>query len=227
VRAVVQRLGARAREQTEQRLKTVPREIQPERPASQLGVIMIDGFQVRHRGPDWGKRNAKKPRVEWHEQKVGVFYRQEHNARGQLTEKVSVSWQGEAMRLGERLHWEALRHGLGRAQQSLAVGDGALWVWGLIEQRWPQAWSTTIISGHRRQLKVTSGLGVVSSSAHGYSNTLGLGAIPFGGTESVAPSGAADGVEPKGIAGALCWSAWRPFAWGARTLPLVNSRIVA
>ena len=139
VRALVQRLGARAQEQTEQRLKEVPRETQPERRASPLGVIMIDGFQVRHRGPDWGKRNAKKPRVEWHEQKVGVFYRQEHNARGQLTEKVSVSWQGEAMRLGERLHWEALRHGLGRAQQSLAVGDGAPWVWGLIEQRWPQA----------------------------------------------------------------------------------------
>jgi len=115
VRALVQRLGARAQEQTEQRLKTVPRESQPERPASPLGVIMIDGF------------------------KVGVFYRQEHNAKGQLSEKVSVSWQGEAVRLGERLHWEALRHGLGRAQHSLAVGDGAPWVWGLIAERWPQA----------------------------------------------------------------------------------------
>lgn len=139
VRALVQRLGARAQEQTEQRLKTAPRETQPERPASRLGVIMIDGFQVRYRGPDWGKRKAKKPRVEWHEQKVGVFYRQEHNTNGQLSEKVSVSWQGEAVQLGERLHWEALRHGLGRARQTLAVGDGAPWIWGLVEQRWPQA----------------------------------------------------------------------------------------
>lgn len=139
VRALVQRLGARAQEQSEQRLKKGPQEMQPERPASRLGVIMIDGFQVRHRGPDWGKRKAKKPRVEWHEQKVGVFYRQEQNAGGQLTEKVSVSWQGEAVQLGERLHWEALRHGLGRARQTLAVGDGAPWVWGLVGARWPQA----------------------------------------------------------------------------------------
>jgi hypothetical protein len=139
VRALVQRLGARAQEQSAQRLKTVPQEVQPERPASRLGVVMIDGFQVRHRGPDWGKRKAHKPRVEWHEQKVGVFYMQEQNAQGQLTEKVSVSWQGEPVQLGERLHWEALRHGLGRARQTLAVGDGAAWVWGLVGERWPQA----------------------------------------------------------------------------------------
>jgi hypothetical protein len=139
VRALVQRLGARAQEQSQQRLKTVPREVQPERPASQLGVIMIDGFQVRHRGPDWGKRKANQPRVEWHEQKVGVFYCQEHNAGGQLTEKLSVSWQGEAVQLGERLHWEALRQGLGRARQTVALGDGAPWIWGLVEQRWPKA----------------------------------------------------------------------------------------
>lgn len=139
VRALVQRLGARAQEQSEQRLKTLPREVQLERPASRLGVIMVDGFQVRHRGPDWGKRKAQKPRVEWHEQKVGVFYQQEQNAAGQLTEKVSVSWQGEAVQLGERLHWEALRHGLGRTRQTLALGDGASWIWGLVEERWPQA----------------------------------------------------------------------------------------
>jgi len=139
VRALVQRLGARAQEQTQRRLKSVPQEIQAQRPASRLGVIMIDGFQVRYRGPDWGKRKAKKPRVEWHEQKVGVFYREEQNAGGQLTEKVSVSWQGQAVQLGERLHWEALRHGLGRAQQTLAVGDGAAWIWSLVQERWPQA----------------------------------------------------------------------------------------
>ncbi len=139
VRALVQRLGVRAQEQSEQRLKRVPRETQPERAASRLGVIMIDGFQVRHRGPDWGRRKAQKPRVEWHEQKVGVFYCQEQNAGGQLTEKISVSWQGEAVQLGERLHWEALRHGLGRARQTLVSGDGAPWIWGLVQERWPQA----------------------------------------------------------------------------------------
>ena len=140
VRQLVQRLGARAEAQTQARLKTVPQEIHPERPGSALAVIMIDGFQVRHRGPDWGKPEAVQPRVEWHEQKVGVFYHQDQNADGELTEKVSVGWQGEPVDLGERLHWEAQRHALGRARQTLAVCDGAPWPWHLIEARWQEAY---------------------------------------------------------------------------------------
>ena len=116
VRELVQRLGARAEEQTQHRLKTGPQPIAPKRPASDLGVVMMDGYQVRHRGPDWGKKKAQKPRVEWHEQKVGVFYHQDQNADGVLLEKLSMGWEGEAVELGERLHWEASRHGLGRAR---------------------------------------------------------------------------------------------------------------
>jgi len=139
VRELVQRLGTRAEEQTRKRLQTVPAQTDPERAPSPLAVIMIDGFQVRHRGPDWGKRKAVKPRVEWHEQKVGVFYRQEHNAGGELSEKVSVGWQGEAVELGERLHWQARRHGLSQARHTLAVGDGAPWIWRLVQERWKDA----------------------------------------------------------------------------------------
>jgi hypothetical protein len=139
VRQLVERLGARAEEQTQQRLKTVPQSTDRKRAPSPLGVIMIDGYQVRQRGPDWGKKKAQKPRVEWHEQKVGVFYHQDQNAEGALLEKVSIGWQGEAVALGERLHWEACRHGLGQARESLAVGDGAPWIWHLIEQRWKDA----------------------------------------------------------------------------------------
>jgi len=139
VRALVQRLGARAEAQTQARLRAVPVEKSPASPASELAVVMVDGFQVRHRGPGWGKRKTVKPRVEWHEQKVGVCYRQEQNAGGELTEKVVVSWQGEAVDLGERLHWEGLRQGLGRARRTVALGDGAAWVWRLIGARWQQA----------------------------------------------------------------------------------------
>ena len=139
VRQLVGRLGARAEEQTRQRLKTVPQPLAGKERPSPLAVLMIDGYQTRHRGPDWGKKKAQKPRVEWHEQKVGVFYRQEQNASGSLLEKVSVGWQGEAVELGERLHWEACRRGLGGAKQSLAVADGAPWIWHLIEQRWKGA----------------------------------------------------------------------------------------
>jgi len=81
VRQLVQRLGERAEQQTQQRLKTLPQLMDPKAPESALAVIMIDGYQVRHRGPDWGRKQAQKPRVEWHEQKVGVFYHQDRNAR--------------------------------------------------------------------------------------------------------------------------------------------------
>ena len=43
------------------------------------------------------------------------------------------------MELGRRLHWEALRGGLGRAQEVLAVGDGAPWIWNVVADRWKQA----------------------------------------------------------------------------------------
>jgi hypothetical protein len=140
--ALVQRLGAKAEAQTQARLKTPPPEKHPERPASALAVLMLDGFQVRFRGPGWGKPKTDQPRVEWHESKLGVFYRQEQavrEPRGQLLEKVLVGWQGEGLELGRRLHWEALRGGLGRARAVLAVADGAPWIWNVVGDRWPGA----------------------------------------------------------------------------------------
>lgn len=139
VQALVQRLGARAHEQTQARLKTVPKEKTPARAPSPLAVLMIDGFQVRHRGEGWGQKKTQKPHVAWHEQKIGVFYRHEQNAAGQLTQKIVVSCQAEPIVLGARLHWEAVRGGLGRAQQALAVGDGATWIWHLVSERWRSA----------------------------------------------------------------------------------------
>ena len=52
---------------------------------------------------------------------------------GVLTDKVIVSWQGEAVELGRRLRWEALRRGLGQAQQTLVLSDGSAGIWNLKE----------------------------------------------------------------------------------------------
>jgi hypothetical protein len=41
--------------------------------------------------------------------------------------------------LGRRLHWEALRRGLGRAQWILVVADGAPWIWNVAADRWANA----------------------------------------------------------------------------------------
>jgi hypothetical protein len=116
-------------------------ELTSQRAASAVGVLMLDGWQVRQRGPGWGKKKTRQPRVEWHELKTGVFYRHEQAAqtaggRGLLAEKVVVSWQGEPLELGRRLHWEALRGGLGRARDTLVVADGAPWIWNVVADRW-------------------------------------------------------------------------------------------
>ena len=138
----VQRLGAKAEVQTQERLEKVPAERCPARAPTPLAVLMVDGFQVRFRGPGWGKLRTAQPRVEWHESKLGVFYRHEQAVgaeRRQRLEKAMVSWQGEGLELGRRLHGEALRGGLGRARDVLAVADGAPWIGNVVEDRWGQA----------------------------------------------------------------------------------------
>ncbi len=93
--ALTQRLGARAQASLQEALKTPPQERQPQRAPTPLAVLMLDGWQVRQRGPGWGKKTTKQPRVEWHEWKTGVFYRHEQagrtaGGRGALAEKVVV-----------------------------------------------------------------------------------------------------------------------------------------
>lgn len=138
------RLGKRAEQQTQERLETMAHELVPQRRACELAVFMLDGWQARYRGPGFGKKKTQKKRVEWHEVKMGVFYLQDQagrtqGGRGVITEKVVVCWQGEPHELGRRLHWEALRRGLGRAKWILVVGDGAPWIWNVAAQRWADA----------------------------------------------------------------------------------------
>jgi uncharacterized protein UPF0236 len=144
IHALVQRLGEKAERQTQERLKQLPPESQPQRAGSELAVLMTDGWLVRFRGAGWGKKKTKKERVEWHELKTGVFYRHEQAARtqggrGLISEKVVVRWQGEPLEFGRRLNWEALRGGLARAKEILVLGDGSAWIWNLAEDRWPCA----------------------------------------------------------------------------------------
>jgi hypothetical protein len=141
---LTRRLGTRAEHQTQMRLERVAVELTPQRAASKLAVFMLDGYLVRYRGSGWGKKRTKKKRVEWHEIKTGVFYLQEQAAqseggRGVLSEKVVICWQGEGVELGRRLHWEAQRRGLGRAQWILVLGDGAAWIWNVAADRWADA----------------------------------------------------------------------------------------
>lgn len=118
--------------------------LKPQRAACPLAVFMLDGYLARYRGPGWGRKKTRQERVEWREIKTGVFYRHEQAARtaggrGLLDEKVVVCWQGEGAEVGRRLHWEAQRRGLGRAQAILVVADGAPWIWNVVADRWSTA----------------------------------------------------------------------------------------
>ena len=142
--ALAQRTGARALEQMEERLKQPAPEREPQRAGTTLGIVSVDAWLVRFRGPGWGKKKTVESHVDWHEMKMGIYYpleekAQADNGRGLLVEKAVISWQGEAMELGRRLHWQAQAMGIGRAKQVLALADGANWCWNLIEQRWPAA----------------------------------------------------------------------------------------
>ena len=144
VHALVQRVGQKAVTQQERRQQQVPQERCPQRKPSELGVLLVDGWQVRQRGPGWGLQKTQQNRVEWHEMKMGVYYQVEQagvkeNGRGELVEKVVVSTLGEPLELDQRLHWEAQRAGLGRARQLEVLGDGAAWIWHLQQERWAQA----------------------------------------------------------------------------------------
>lgn len=144
VHQLVQRLGAKAEGQIQERLRELPQEAEPQRAASQLGILMLDGWEARFRGEGWGEEQTDKKRVEWHEIKNGIFYRLEqagHTAgeRGVISDKVLVRWQGPPLELGRRLHWEAQRAGLGRAKTLEVVGDGIEWIWHLKADRWQQA----------------------------------------------------------------------------------------
>jgi hypothetical protein len=141
---LAQRLGSRAEARTQAQLTTAPTERQPQRAAPKLAVLMLDGWQVRQRGPGWGKKKAQQPRVEWHEWKTGVYYRHEQagrtdGGRGILAEKIVIGWQGDAVEFARRLHWQGLREGLGRAKAQLLVADGAPWIWNVAQDRWASA----------------------------------------------------------------------------------------
>jgi hypothetical protein len=142
--ALTQRMGARAEEQIQARVKVPPSELVPQRAASSLAVLLLDGWMARFRGAGWARKRTQKPRVEWHEIKTGVFYSAEQlakadNGRGVLSEKVIVSWQGPPDELGRRLNWEGNCRGLARAKNTLVLSDGAAWIWNLKEDRWKEA----------------------------------------------------------------------------------------
>ena len=110
-------------------------------------VIEIDAWDIRER-TDWGKtkelrEQGKKPE-RWHWVFMATVFRLDH--RGQTAGKRAVITERgyAATRLGvealsAQLYREAVARGVGQAQSVLIVADGAIWIWNLAQDRFPQA----------------------------------------------------------------------------------------
>lgn len=144
----VQRAGERAEQQAEVRRAADAPAVAPPPPAGPPAalVIMMDGWMLRHRGPDWGLKPAgiMGERVAWQECKSAVIYRLSHAAktaseRGLLVEKFVVAHVGEPLEFGRQVQAEARRRGLGAAPRVYVVADGGVWIWNIQADRFATA----------------------------------------------------------------------------------------
>ena len=110
-------------------------------------IIQLDAWNIRERDA-WGQSGALRRQGQeperWHWVYTGTCFRLDH--RGQtaggrpiITERGFVATRQGLDGLREQLHAEALRRGLGQAASALVIGDGAVWIWRLADDRWPQA----------------------------------------------------------------------------------------
>lgn len=123
--SLAQRLGSRAEAQKQEQLQSPPVESEPKRAPAQLGVLMLDGWQVRQRGAVWGRKKTKENRVEWHEWKTGVYYPQEKSAH-------TAGGRGGHRRQAD--HRLAGRPG--RVWPTVALGRRCVEDWGALKPGW-------------------------------------------------------------------------------------------
>lgn len=110
-------------------------------------IIQLDAWNIRERD-QWGqsaalRRKGREPE-RWHWVYTGTCFRLDH--RGQtaggrpvITERGFVATRQGIDALREQMHAEALRRGLGQAAGALVIADGAVWIWRLADDRFPQA----------------------------------------------------------------------------------------
>lgn len=110
-------------------------------------ILELDAWNIRERD-GWGQSNALRRQGQeperWHWVYTGTVFRLDHRGhtsggRPVITERGFVSTRAGLDALREQLHAEALRRGLGQAASALVIGDGAVWIWRLADDRWPQA----------------------------------------------------------------------------------------
>jgi hypothetical protein len=136
----------RVRSQLDRQASTAPIQLELSLEPYQM-IIQMDAWHIRERD-DWGhtgplRLQGQEPE-RWHWVYTGTCFRLDH--RGQtaggrpvISERGFVATRSGLDALREQLHAEALRRGLGQAAGALVIGDGAVWIWRLSDDRWPEA----------------------------------------------------------------------------------------
>jgi hypothetical protein len=110
-------------------------------------IIEIDAWNIRERD-HWGQSQARRDRglepERWHWVYGGTCFRldqrrQTEAGRPVILSRGTVMTRGGIDALREQLFAECLRHGLGQAAEAWVIADGALWIWNLVQDRFPQA----------------------------------------------------------------------------------------
>jgi hypothetical protein len=114
-------------------------------------VIQIDAWNIRERD-HWGlteKMRRKDPKFDrWHWVYTATCFRlnqrctkgrAKHKLRAIITERSYVATRGGMDALIQQLYYEARARGLTQAQRVLVIADGAVWIWNLVEDRFPEA----------------------------------------------------------------------------------------
>ena len=111
-------------------------------------VIELDAWNIRERDEHWGRsaalRAAGQKPARWHWAYGGTCFRLNQRAqtaggRPVILSRGTVMTRGGVDALKEQLWAEAMRRGLGRANEVLIVADGAVWIWNLAGDRFPGA----------------------------------------------------------------------------------------
>ena len=110
-------------------------------------IFQLDAWNIRERD-GWGQssvqRRAGQEPERWHWVYTGTYFRLDQRGRTAggrpvISERGFVATRAGLEALREQMHAEALRRRLGQAAGALVIGDGAVWLWRLADDRWPQA----------------------------------------------------------------------------------------
>jgi hypothetical protein len=110
-------------------------------------IIQLDAWNIRERD-QWGQtarlRRGDQEPERWHWVYTGTCFRLDHRGKTRggrpvISQRGFVATRQGLDALREQLHAEAMRRGLGQAAGVLVIGDGAVWIWRLADDRFPEA----------------------------------------------------------------------------------------